>query len=379
MILVLHAYSRGNRGDGLLVDLTVKAIKKAIPEETDIVVVAMDAESFNDLYLSVQVPMTSEVRYKRIFSQISTSIKLMFNLVSGRQVSFNNLSKLASKADLIVGVGGGYMRSGSWIEGLKACIVHATQAYISSWAKCPAIYLPQSVGPLNGVTGKIINRAISGINTIYLRDDKSVSELTQHNGVVRAPDLAIMKLFDIEDSQLNAVEYKNVYIIARDLKKSHNTNKQYISMLNKLRLLIPEAEVVLQSAVRGNNDQKFYEKLKWGTQFRSITQAIKDSGPGVVVSVRLHGAIQSLIDGCPSVHLSYERKGFGAYDDIGLQDYVHCATQFDPDLVSKQVFELCSDSSEYWRRISLASTRVKDQHEKMLVSIRDMYKSNTGL
>lgn len=58
---------------------------------------------------------------------------------------------------------------------------------------------------------------------------------------------------------------------------------------------------------------------------------------GVVISVRLHGSLQSMISGCPSIHLSYERKGFGAFSDLGVSEYCHGFKSFNPKLIEKQV------------------------------------------
>jgi polysaccharide pyruvyl transferase WcaK-like protein len=73
--------------------------------------------------------------------------------------------------------------------------------------------------------------------------------------------------------------------------------------------------------------------------------------PGVVVSVRLHGAIASLLAGWPAIHLSYERKGWGAYQDLGLDEWVHDARAFDVEKVAAQARELARDPSPMFARI----------------------------
>jgi len=49
VIAVIHAYSRVNAGDGLLVDLTMQRLARAGVAPEDVTVVAMDAAAFADL------------------------------------------------------------------------------------------------------------------------------------------------------------------------------------------------------------------------------------------------------------------------------------------------------------------------------------------
>jgi polysaccharide pyruvyl transferase WcaK-like protein len=70
------------------------------------------------------------------------------------------------------------------------------------------------------------------------------------------------------------------------------------------------------------------------------------------VSVRLHGALGALGAGHPAIHLSYQRKGWASYSDLGLGEYVHSARRFDPSLVAQQIALLQEDPSRLWNRLS---------------------------
>ncbi|WP_175965432.1 hypothetical protein [Burkholderia sp. BCC0322] len=58
--------------------------------------------------------------------------------------------------------------------------------------------------------------------------------------------------------------------------------------------------------------------------------------PICVVSGRLHGALESVLQGRPAYHVSYARKGFGTYANQHLDDSVVNGAAFDPDLVAKK-------------------------------------------
>jgi polysaccharide pyruvyl transferase WcaK-like protein len=60
--------------------------------------------------------------------------------------------------------------------------------------------------------------------------------------------------------------------------------------------------------------------------------------PDLVISVRLHGAIESLLSGVPAYHISYERKGFGAYQDMGVEDWVINGGDINVDTIIDTVY-----------------------------------------
>lgn len=373
MILVFHAYSRGNHGDGLLVDLTLDLIRQAIPAESEIVVVAMDPESFADLPHVVRGPGGEKGTLAKVLGASSIAATLALNAAFGRRVSVPGLRELVNRANLIVGVGGGYMRAGSLQEGVKAAIAHAALAKVASAAPCKSVYLPQSVGPLRGKLGQLIRESLSGVDTIFLRDDRSVSELALSTRSQRVPDLAVMKL--LESGLTNDIRprYDNIYLIARDLNKPAPVLNTYYQRLNDLRALMPDAIPVLQSTARGNNDLAFYRKMKWGDSFQSVSDAIEQRGKGVVVSVRLHGALQSMISGCPSIHLSYERKGFGAYEDLGVPDFVYNALSFDPGVIADQTRGLCQNSDPFWAAVAGSADSVRAARETVKATLAHTY------
>ena len=89
-ILLLHAYSAHNRGDGLLVDESV-ALIRSVFDDVELEVVASDPDSFS--YLGV--PVYNAKPGRRGWSR--EYLRVLRNLDS---------------YDLLVGVGGGYLRAG---------------------------------------------------------------------------------------------------------------------------------------------------------------------------------------------------------------------------------------------------------------------------
>ncbi|PXX38160.1 MULTISPECIES: hypothetical protein [Burkholderia] len=89
----------------------------------------------------------------------------------------------------------------------------------------------------------------------------------------------------------------------------------------------------MQSASRGNDDDAYHRNV--GIQDALVPrETLLAHDAHLVVSGRLHGALESVLQGRPAYHVSYERKGFGAYANQHLDDSVVNGAAFDPDLVA---------------------------------------------
>ncbi len=137
--------------------------------------------------------------------------------------------------------------------------------------------------------------------------------------------------------------------------------------------MCPGLELVVQSEGGGNDDPSFYRHLGFSGPFRTLTQAVKESGPGVVVSVRLHGSLEALHLGCPTIHLAYERKGYGAATDLGIEAYTHSAFSFDPALVKDQIEGLTCKAEGYWAIVKQKASRTATARDAIVDSIKAAY------
>ena len=368
MILLIHAYSKNNRGDGLLVDASIGLVRDAFPDESDIVVAALDPSSFPGQRM-IAMAGGNLPKGRKLFHASATSVRLALRLSSGGAINLGEFSEAAKRARLIVGVGGGYMRSSGCIYGIKAALAHAAQSFAATDSGRPVVYLSQSIGPFTPPFGWITRRAAAQVPLIFVRDDRSLDAIPSRATLERVPDLAIMELFERSDISTFAETFPKTYLIARSLDRSAAVVAGYRDRLNALRGALPGIEPVLQSTGRGNDDLAFYRDMGWGDTFRSAAEVIRTE-PGVVVSVRLHGALQSIIDGCPSVHLSYERKGWGAFEDLGISSYVHNAQTFDVPLVTSQAKALMADAAGYWSTIRQAAPAVRTARQHVINALR---------
>lgn len=345
MIAVVHAYSRRNAGDGLLVDLTLDRLLRAgvPPERCE--VFALDAASFSDLERVYQVGVPGNVPSVRAVAQLAAA---GLDGASGGRVLAGDVARRIHEADAVVGLAGGYLRTGSALSSFGTLLNHAPQLLVAARTNAPTIYMPQSIGPLRGPAGSLVRKALARLDVVCVRDDVSFRELSPDVATHRFPDLAVLHLAENLDDTAGAHSEGPVILVGRDLALKGDYRLRLKRLSDRLA---PVVWAVQAASVGKKSDEVFYEALGVRSAGR-LFDVLSHESPSVVVSVRLHGALQALLAGVPAIHLSYQRKGWSAYADLGLDEFVHDAERFDPELVAAQVSALRADPQAYWARVS---------------------------
>ncbi|RAQ16202.1 polysaccharide pyruvyl transferase family protein [Burkholderia cepacia] len=346
-IYLLHAYSSRNSGDGLLVRLSLKAIRDA-GIDCIVTIVCLDPVSFRDYLDDARV---------RIWSLSRFCIESIRGIGRARSAIF-------------FGVGGGYLRASHRVEGWKSLVAHGSQlACTALWRTALSIYLPQSIGPLGSAPGALLAKLVRRrVNVVFLRDDKSVVELAHPNGL-RTGDLVVLEIgrTSRQDHPGDASEGlpRPICFVFRDLK-GKPYREAYLAKLRRLVELLPEAVFAVQSSGRGNGDDAFYREAFGIGRVDDLATLVGRAHP-LVVSVRLHGSLESILAGVPSIHIAYERKGQSAYDDLGLSRYVAQASDFDAEHVARLTCELARDDRAYWQGLR---TEGEARYKEMVERIR---------
>lgn len=362
-ILVIHAYSRKNSGDGLLVDATTQIIHDAFEETSDIHYLCMDADSFSDLSNNIQLSSTSP----NIVQKISGSFKSIIQYLIHKPLIF---PIPVHDIDLIVAVGGGYMRSISALQSLKAMIAHGAQLRCAVSSNRPTVYLSQSAGPFHCVSGRIMRSDLQKISLLCLRDDRSMEQVGGSN-CVRMPDLAVFAIARSIGTRTAQLCTDNVMFIGRKLNGSSRRQNIYEMKLKSCFDQIDNAYLAVQSKGRGNDDPAFYRDVFGEIHAPDVRHVLEsEKKPAACVSVRLHGALESILQGIPTVHLSYERKGFGAYQDLGISEFVHNVYDFDVETVVRQISQLRAEPELFWLKIQNSAEVLEAKYSELISRIR---------
>ena len=356
-IIILHGYSSKNRGDGLLVEESVSLIREALGEDTRITLLASDPDSF--AHLPVERYCSRPGR-------------------RGWDSGYLRELRHLNSYDLVVGVGGGYLRAGTVTEALKTALVHIPQLGAAALSRTPAVYLPQSIGPLRGGTRLAYTPLLRRLTTLMLRDDRSVTELSLPDAV-RTPDLAITSPEFTDRFASDAADGTGEAESVLTVRAVHGAVPPLVTTLaDALAAADVPVTGYIQSSVGGNSDSDAQRSVTPGPLLDEDAYLRKNSHHAdprrVVVAVRLHAALLALRAGHRVIHLSYERKGFSAFADLGLEEWVHNVNDFDPALVVDQVHALRESTEEQHRYDGLVRDRVPylvGQHDLAVNSLRE--------
>lgn len=343
-ILVLHGYSADNAGDGLLVHETLALVRTALGDDTDVTLLASRPESFDSL--GVRVLPTAPTK-------------------RGWDPRTRRVLRCIDDYDIAVAVGGGYLRWATPVEALKTILVHGPQLRAAARASVPTIYLPQSIGPARFGTRRVVRRMLRRLDSVLVRDDRTVAEVGGPT-VERRPDLATAA---VPDGRTPGRAPDPIPVLSiRAVRGKINP------AIYRLAEQMSPFDGYVQSTVGGNDDRGAMATLTT----RSIVPRdalVRPAAPRVIVAVRLHAALMALAAGHYVVHLAYERKGFGAFDDLGLSQWVHRVNHFDVSTVAVQAAELLRSSevrADYDARIDRSAVKMESSRNEIIERIRRM-------
>ncbi|MDN7880919.1 polysaccharide pyruvyl transferase family protein [Burkholderia aenigmatica] len=374
-VALLHAYSARNSGDGLLVDLSVGLLREAFGDAVRVSIVAADPASF-PAYDDVRAaPVLAARGMDRLLGAAAAALPVRTN---GR---LHALRGLLDEVDLIVGVGGGYLRARTAIEALKLEAGHLLQMRAALASGKPAVYLPQSIGPVlsSRAVGTHLQSLLGAFDTVFVRDDRSAAFLAANPNTRRAPDLAVLDF-----------GHRSETILRQALPQTSDTARHVAFVLRRapawraerrarydasIARLVEQARATcrvsfaVQSTGRGNDDPAYYRSLGIREPLTPLKTLLETDRPDVTVSVRLHGALESILHGVPAFHISYERKGFGAYADMNLGDWVVNGAAFDPARVCRTILSPGATAA-FWNAAQGGFARIVAARARVIDALR---------
>jgi polysaccharide pyruvyl transferase WcaK-like protein len=335
-VTLASAYSTRNPGDGLLVDLTLKALRRVRPCVDLRATLAIDPCSFESRHRSIS--------------------PLPFAPGTLRKPDLLATARAVESSDAIVAVGGGYLRWESPREHVNCALLHVGPLGIYSRTR-PTILMPQSVGPFADARGGLpasIARLVDRATRCYVRDDESVRALQDFRSVVRVPDLAVLQIAQrgAHPAGPPAAESPRIVLAPRPPRNGRGRNDE-AALMRVARATSGTVEWAYQSDVgRDNSDKTYVQRLAGSSQVRPLKTALA-TRPTLVVAGRLHAALEAIMSGVPTIHLGYDRKSRGCYEDLGIDDWRYQRSNGIDSEELVQIIELLASSpSRYWNQLT---------------------------
>ncbi|MFT3874823.1 MAG: polysaccharide pyruvyl transferase family protein [Propioniciclava sp.] len=313
-VIILHGYSADNIGDGMLVTEAIELIRSTFARERlELTLCASDPESFD-------LPGVTMLRSK-------PGLK-------GYDRTFLDALRHLDQFDLVVGVGGGYLRGGHCIELAKALLVQGPQLTAAAKVGARVVYLPQSIGPLRLGSAPWFRRRLRKLSAVWARDDRTVAEIGPF--LKRAPDMAVLRVPEREPDQA---------VLDLPVMSVRNLRGGLPAPILDLATRVGRFDGYVQSQTGSNQDAAPMKSLD-PVRIIQPSELLNDTRPKrVVIAVRLHAALMALQAGHYVIHLAYERKGFAAFADLGIGDFVHNAFSFEPAQVVDQMRTLLTSAT----------------------------------
>lgn len=419
-ILITNAYAKGSGGDMAILASLISEMRRVF-DNPEITVATIDdpdrMESiFPDAKFTTSLITTVWDEDAGRMSKLVSLAKNMlaafvwasiFRILDRRpdrllKESEKEAIKILADADLVVGVGGGYIREEAGLLKVIDLILTLRMLFLSCLMGKTTVLYSQSIGPFgNSMQEKLAGCILRRMQLIETRESISAALLrkmgVKEDRLLESVDAAFLvrKQMDMPLELPEAFkEIKRdfagplVGVTARkwlDAKAQDVFEKEMASALDQIVqrydariVFIPQTTVV-----RHQDDDRIVQKRIFDQMLEKESAIFLDGayahqmllgiygGLDLLIGTRFHSAIFALTGRVPALVIAYEHKAEGIMKDLGLQDWVigikevdavSVVNRFDRLNREKEVYLLRLDETlpAYIRKAENAADRIKE-------------------
>jgi len=364
-ILITHFYDRHNGGDAAILSVTISELQAAFPEAEFTIQTMEDVKKYPDFEGHPTVTSFIPIIF---FNQHSFVVKMLhfgvllittfmwaiLNRFLGIKADFlltadvRKIMHALQQADLVVPVGGGYLRSKESLISTVNLILLLYPLYLAKILNKPVMLFSQSLGPFsNGFENALVTFVLNKVDLILVREHKTKTKL-EKMGV--NPKLMISSadagfIFDITPAKqrlpkglLPRTQRKLVGLTARKWLAPKEQAQFETEVANFIRWLVNDLkhEVVfipqVTSSMFEDDDflvmkriQKKIRKVKHVTylydQYTHHELKALYTHLDYMVGTRFHSVIFALTSLVPAMAIEYEHKTSGILTDLNLEKW----------------------------------------------------------
>lgn len=385
-IVISHVYSSDNKGDAALTSVLIDDLKSQFPEAK---VTIFRLESVKKGSYFEGVPEKASFmyyalnRYENLLGKLAYTVCMVTATLTyaallratGRHIylprHLREVAKIYEQSDLIVPVGGGYIRSRKGLLNRLNIPLLLHPLLFGYLLGKPTILYAQSVGPFqNIIEKKIVAYILRRMTLIMLRENASL-KLLESLGVTKNVSRAIDSGFLLKSKKrLNLHKLYHVpankIIIGVTVRSwlAHeaqlNYEKAVANSLDKLVktsnahvLFIPQV-----TATKGDDDRQTNCRVHDLMHYTKGSTLIEDTpnhheikaiydGLDILVGTRFHSVIFSLTSYVPVLAIEYEHKTSGIMHDLKLEGWVIKIEDATSENLTELLRKLVSQQGEY--------------------------------
>jgi len=403
-IIISHVYSTDNKGDAALLGVLVQETQKKF-HGAKITILSMDqVDGANSVFDDVPVKpsfMHFTKRYSSnraiwlVYGTSMATYTLFWAFVHKKLHMALPISKKLrgvidtyETADLIIPVGGGYLRTKPQIGSLYDFMMLLHSIILSRILKKPTVLYSQSVGPLyRKIDRWMLSMTIKhAVELAIIRESKSM-KLLEDMGVTNCAR-SVDAGFLLESSKATGraklhLPSKRIVIGVTARKWLDDTAQHAYekAMADTLDYLVREHDAYIvfipqvTSEYHGDDDRvvskaifdEMTEKehalvLIENYDYREI-KAIYDQ-LDYLLGTRFHSVIFSLTSYVPAVAIEYEHKTSGIMHDLGLDDWVVKMEDVTPEVLKPKMSELIKARELYKKQLEqVLPAYIQQAHE----------------
>ena len=307
LVLISGYYGFSNLGDEAILEVIIDELKRIMPSENIVALSNTPAET-----------------------------EKTFGIKAADRWNIGALTKLLPKTRLFISGGGGLFQD---IVSVKSPFFYGAQILIARALGAPVMVFAQGLGPLKTAIGRTITKlSLSRSNFLAVRDQKSV-DLLREWGI--AAQLTADPVWALQAKPLppalgNALDTRQSKAPLRvglSLRLSSNFTVADVERLaSSLAEALPADAEIVPLVLQPSQDSEILSAFSnhWRALDRQITEldlsAIERPSQWItllkhmdlVIAMRLHCAIMSLISAVPTVAIAYDPKVSQIADQFGL-------------------------------------------------------------
>jgi colanic acid/amylovoran biosynthesis protein len=324
----------------------------------------------------------------------------------GLQINFLLSSKLKellsnfSKANIIIPVGGGYLRGKDSINDSVNLIFLLLPLVIGLILKKPIILHSQSIGPFgNQFQRLLIKFVLNRTNHVFVREETTLKILesigVKKTLITQAPDAAFLfktnkkislkKLGIIKGNHQEVVGITVRKWLGRDAQEKYEREiakfTDYItSKFNMYVVFIPQVTVHLfedDDRIVGN---KIYQQIKRKGSVKVLNESYSHyelkaiyQNLDYLVGTRFHSVIFSLTSYVPAIAIEYEHKTSGIMKDLELAEWVIKIEDANSELLLNKFNKLIENRKQYLSTLNANLPSYIKKAEATMILVKDAY------
>jgi len=416
-ILISHAYSKDNKGDAALLSVLIQDIRKTF-HEAFITILTNDKIKEGEVFEGIPLKngflyyisdRYSNPLFQVIYSFLLTLITLGWAFtyrITGKSLPLpphlKEIADLYRNADLIIPVGGGYIRASNDFRNTVILFFHLHPLFLAYLIRKPNINYAQSIGPfgnrfqeamarftLKRVTGIIARETIT-FELLHRWNIKNNTLLCVDSGFLfDSEDVKdIRKELDIsKDQMLVGITTRNWL----DKNRQEKYEKSIAGLLdyivvkyNAAIVFIPQVTVENRNDDDRESNKSTYSYMREKRGVYVLTQRYKHGKIKAIyknldylIGTRFHSVIFALTSFVPSIAIGYEYKTRGIMMDLGLESWVVDINDVDIKKLTSLFDSLVTTRGIYLYQLKKVLPAYIEKAKKSIVFVKETYNKVT--